>query len=116
MAILTKDAILGAQDLKKETVKVPEWGGEVLMSTMTGAARDEWERSLAGDGKKFNIANVSARLISYCAVNEKGERLFSEGDAEALGRKSAKALKRLSMVAQRLNALTDADLEEARGN
>jgi hypothetical protein len=42
MAILNREAILGAVDLKKELVKVPEWGGEVYISMMTGEARDAW--------------------------------------------------------------------------
>jgi len=36
MAILSRDAILGSDDLKKEVVSVPEWGGEVVIATMTG--------------------------------------------------------------------------------
>jgi len=117
MSILTREAILSAQDLKTETVKVPEWGGEVIISTMTAAARDAWEMSLVGDGKgNYNTGNASARLVSYCAVNEKGERLFSDKDAEALGKRSAKAMNRVVRVAQKLNALTDADFEAAKGN
>jgi len=33
MNILSKDAILAADDLPRETVNVPEWGGEVLVRT-----------------------------------------------------------------------------------
>ena len=84
---------------------------------MTGVARDAWEQSLIGDGKgKMDLANVSARLLAYAAVDEKGERLFSDKDAEALGRRSAKALKRCVKVIQKLNAITDSDLEDAKGN
>lgn len=34
MTILTKQAILTAQDLKTEDVAVPEWGGEVRVRTL----------------------------------------------------------------------------------
>jgi hypothetical protein len=116
MTILTREAILSAQDLKTETVKVPEWGGEVIVSMMTAATRDAWEMSLVGDGKTFNTSNMSARLLAHCAIDEKGNRLFTDKDAEALGKRSARAMSRCVKVIQRLNGLTDADIEAAKGN
>ena len=43
---LTKDQILEANDLQSESVTVPEWGGDVLVRTMTGADRDAFEASM----------------------------------------------------------------------
>jgi len=114
--ILNKDQILKAEDLVKETVKVPEWGGEVIVSAMTGEARDAWEQSLMASDGTTNITNVRARLMAACAVNEKGERLFTLADAAALGTKSAKALERCCKVIQRLNGLTERDMEDAKKN
>lgn len=118
MATLTRDAILAADDLKKEIVSVPEWGGEVIVSTMTGEARDAWEQSLLKkEGtESVNMKNLRARLLASAAVDEKGARLFTDKDAEALGRKSSRALERCVKVIQRLNGLTDKDLEDAKGN
>lgn len=113
---LSRDAILGADDLKKTVVQVPEWGGEVIIATMTGAARDAWEQSLVGAKGGTNTSNIRARLIAACAVDESGVRLFTDADAEALGRKSASALERCVKAAQQLNRLTEADLEDAKGN
>lgn len=116
MPRLTRDAILAADDLPREEVDVPEWGGSVLVSAMTGAARDAWEQSLVGTGSKPDLANVRARLVAACIVDDSGALIFTAADLEALGRKSARALDRLSKVAQRLNGLTDDALEDARGN
>ena len=116
MATLSRAAILAADDLAKETVSVPEWGGEIIIGTMTGAARDAWEQSIAGQGGKVNIANIRARMLAYCALDENGNRLFSDADAEALGQKSGAALDRCVRVAQKLNKLTDEDLKEVKGN
>ena len=44
--LLTRDKILSADDIRSERVKVPEWGGEVIVREMTGAERDEWEGSV----------------------------------------------------------------------
>lgn len=117
MALLTRDAILQRDDIVRETVPVPEWGGEVMITTMTGAQRDAWEQSLVAKATgKPDITNVRAKLVAHCAVDEAGALLFRPADIEALGAKSAAALERLAQVAQRLNGLNEKALEEARGN
>ena len=35
MALLTRDEILAADDIKTEDVEVPEWGGDVRVSVMS---------------------------------------------------------------------------------
>jgi hypothetical protein len=111
MAILNREAILSAVDLKKELVKVPEWGGEVYISMMTGEARDAWEQGLVG-GKGANLDNIRARLVAFTAVDDQGKRLFSNEDAIVLGQKSATALERCVKVAQKLNRLTEQELDD----
>jgi len=113
---LKREEILQAQDQRREEVKVPEWGGSVFIASMSGKARDAWEQSLIGDKGKVNTENVRARLVAYTAVDEQGNRLFTDQDIERLGSKSSAALERLCKVAQRLNRITEQDLEDARGN
>lgn len=110
---LTRDVILAAVDLKTETVPVPEWGGDVEVRGLTGAERDAFEQSLYVDNK-FTASNIRARLVAFCVCDEKGERVFSDKDAEALGRKSGLALDRVYDVAQRLSGIGKKELEEAR--
>ena len=116
--MLSREAILAADDLKSEEVSVPEWGGTVRVAMMTGTVRDAWEQSLvpAGKGQAPNVANIRARLVAACAVDETGARLFSDADAVALGNKSAAALERVAKACQRLNGLTAEEAEAARGN
>jgi hypothetical protein len=112
MVILTKDAILAADDLPKERVNVPEWGGDVFVRTMTGTDRDAFEASLIGnDGR---LENVRARLVSLTICSESGERLFSDDEIASLGSKSAKALDRLFAVSQRLNGIGAEQVESAK--
>ena len=119
MGLLTKAQILGVADLEHEDVEVPEWGGAVRVQMLTGAERDAFEQEIVTrQGKKvqMNLANVRARLVALCVVDEEGQRLFGEGDVKALGRKSALALNRVFEVAQRINGLTEQDMEELAGN
>jgi hypothetical protein len=86
---------------------------------MTGTERDAWEQSLvsgSGSEKRIDIKNVRARLVSRTAVDDQGVRLFSDEDAEALGHTSGAGLERLAKVSQKLNLLSEDDLEQAKGN
>ena len=114
MAILTREAILQKDDLKRETVAVPEWGGEVIIASMTGAMRDAWEQSLIAD--KANMDNIRAKLLVATAIDEGGNPLFTKEDIAALGRKSSAALDRCIKTAQKLNRLTQTDLDDLAKN
>jgi hypothetical protein len=117
--LLSREQILGVQDLSFEDVDVPEWGGVVRVKMLTGTERDQFEQELVvRHGKKtsVNLANIRARLVALCMVDADGALLFTEKDVAALGRKSAMALNRVFEVAQRLNGLTEQDIEELEGN
>lgn len=116
MALLSRDAILDAKDLKTKDIPVPEWGGDVRIRMLTGKERDEFEASLVEmkkDGSaKRNIENVRARLATLCIVNEQGELMFNRADIRMLGNKSSAALGRVFDAINELNAFSDEDIEE----
>lgn len=116
MSALTRDQILGADDRPTETVSVPEWGGTVVVRALTGAERDAYETGVVSpraDGRQsVNLRNLRARLVALSCVDEDGNRLFGDGDVEALGNLSAHALDRVFHVARRLAGLGEDDVEE----
>ena len=112
MTLLTKSAILAANDLKTQDVDVPEWGGAVRVRAFSGRERDAFEASLIG--KEGRLENVRARLVSLTLCDETGNRLFSDGDITALGGKSAKALDRVFAVSQRLNGIGADQVDAAK--
>lgn len=123
MALLTRNMILAAPDLTTETVAVPEWGGEVLVRSLTGSERDQYESEFmvidtsgAKPTYEMEMGNARARLVALSLVDENGERMFDDTDVIALGKKSAAALDRVYNVARRLSALSDDDVEEMRKN
>jgi|CXWL01.1.fsa_nt_gi hypothetical protein len=122
MDLLTKEKILAADDIKRERVDVPEWGGAVLVGVLSGTDRDRWERECleAREGTKngglATLDNFRASLAARSIVNEKGERLFAESDIVALGKKSGAALNRIFDVALKLNRLSASDVEELAKN
>lgn len=115
MKFLTAEDILGADDMPWEVVEVPEWGGSVRVRTLTGAERDRFERSIADAKGKVTFDNARAKLVAAAATGEDGRRLFSDQQAEALGKKSARALDRLYVVAARLAGLSGKDMDDLLG-
>ena len=113
--MLSREAILLAQDLKRERVHVPEWGGEVLVRTMTGAERDEFEAWLAAN-KERGYVGLRARIASLTVCDEDGKRLFTAADIPALEAKAAGALARIADTATRLSRLDREALEDAEKN
>lgn len=120
MAVLTRDAILASDDLPRELVSVPEWGGDVFVRGLTGVERDMYESAAAamvdGDVVVIDDKGARARLVGFCIVDDAGRRLFSEDDIVALAGKSAAALDRVYHVAARLSGIGSAGVSDAVGN
>ena len=119
MSLLSKTAILAANDLKSEDVEVPEWGGAVRVRSFTGRERDAFEASMVrGEGRdrKVDLTNMRARLVGLTVIDETGQRLFTDDEVDLLGAKSGAALDRVFAVAQKLNGLSGADVEELSKN
>ena len=124
--MLTKEQILAADDFKVEVVNVPEWGGEVLVRTISGIDRDSYEAdclefTVEGDldragSVRTRVRNARALLAVRCICDESGHRLFADADAEELGQKCAAALDRIWDVAGRLNRISESNVEELAKN
>jgi len=112
---LTKKDILKADDIQKEMVNVPEWGGDIYLRTMSGLERDAFEQSIVKD-KVTNLTNIRARFCALVICDEDGKRLFTDADVVELGRKSSLVLSRIFDVGQSLNGFTNADVEELAKN
>jgi hypothetical protein len=116
--VLTKEQILSADDIKTETVLVPEWGGDVIVRGLSGVERDAYEMAVyRPDGKLTNNPrNIRSQLVARSCVDENGKRLFTSLDAEQLGKKSGAALDRVFEVAAKLSGIRKEDIEEIAKN
>jgi hypothetical protein len=117
---LTKEAILAADDLGFEDVSVPEWGGVVRVREMTAADRESLNRAYQNRDKAMEAGDVpesiQALLVGMCIVDGAGNRLFSDDEIAALGRKSSNALQRVWKVAAELSALKPEAIGELAKN
>lgn len=115
--MLTKEQILNAVDSKTETVDVSEWWGDsVTIKSMSGFARDRFESSLLGNNGGSNMQNIRAKLCAASIVDEKGDLMFSDKDIVKLGNKDSKPLDKIFEAAQRLNKISDSDVDELAKN
>ncbi|WP_234744896.1 phage tail assembly chaperone [Burkholderia sp. WTPI3] len=118
--ILNKAAILAASDLTTATVDVPEWGGAVILRTMTGTQRDAYETSLmtkdASGRYTVDTENMRAKLVIFTAVDETGTPLLTLDDLPALAGKNAAVIERLFVAAQRINGLSKDAVADAEKN
>lgn len=111
----TKVAILGAIHLKTERVDVPEWDATVIVSEMSGAARDAFYAAREGS-EKLAISESQAKLLLATVVDESGALVLDEADIAGLRAQSSVALDRIAGVAMRLNAMGPAAVEDAVKN
>ena len=114
---LSKDQILAADDLHREELDIPEWKGSVFVRVMTGKERDQFESEvLAADNDKSKLVNIRSKLCALTVCDEQGQRLFTDQELESLGGKSAAALERIFILSQKLNLISDKDVEELEKN
>ena len=111
-----RDQILEANDSVREAVEVPEWGLTVWVTNISAADRVKWESSIPSTNGKANLVGLKERFLVSCLVDEEGNRIFNDSDADALGAKSSIAVDRLWQVADRLNAVSDKQIESAEEN
>lgn len=113
--VLSRADILGADDRPTKRIHIPEWGGDVIIRTITARERDQFEQSLfvqKGNDIIRNADNMRSKLCSLVLVDEDGKNLFSFDEAAKLGQKSAAIIARLFDEAQKLNGITKEDREE----
>lgn len=109
--MLTREELLGRityENLEKESVEVPEWGGAYFVRCLTAGELDDFESSLFEevDGKRKPV-NVRAKLVCRAVCNEDGSRLFLDADSLKLGRERCEVIDRIYGIAQRLSGRTE---------
>lgn len=110
---LTRDAILEADDLQKERVDVPEWGGPLWVRQMSA---DEIGAYSKHSGKDDATSVTLARLVVATACDESGALLFGQDDVPAVGQKNPDVIARINQAALRVNGITAEAAEKAAKN
>jgi hypothetical protein len=112
-----RDDILAADDAKVVALEVPEWKRTVHLRVMSGSERDRFEAGIKPDPKSGRVAvlNLRARFAVLVVCDETGKRIFTDADADLLGKKSAAALDRIMEAGSVLNGITEAEVQTLEG-
>ncbi len=113
---LSREQFEGLQPTVEEVV-IPELGDVACIRTLTARQRDDYDQSI-DDGKRRDIANISARLVAICLCDAGGELLFpdpAEG-AKVVGAWPTVVVERLFHACRTLNQMGAAAIEDAAKN
>lgn len=108
MAVLARDHVLAAADANTETVAVPEWGGSVVVRSMTAGDRDKFDAMVAST-KNVGYSGVRVWTVLACCVDDSGNKLFRTEDEPALRLKSAAVIERIFEAALRVSGITGSE-------
>jgi hypothetical protein len=115
---LSKDAIFAAKDTDVHEVEVPEWGGTILLRSMTGEQRNNYEywAHQQSQAESPDYRGIRERLIICCAVDDDGSPLFGDEDLAALASKNSEVIDRLHDKCQEICGMDSNALEDAAKN
>lgn len=122
--LLSPEQILTANDVKIEWVPTPEWGSAdsgVYVRSLQADELDAYQGSMLirTPGKKkpqTTMANMRAKLAVRAICDEKGVRLFTDDQADALTKKNAAGMSRVFEAASRLSGLGEDAISEMEEN
>jgi hypothetical protein len=115
---LSRDAIFAAKDTEVHEVEVPEWGGTILLRSMTGEQRNNYEYWAHQQSKSgtADYRGIRERLIICCAVDEEGNPLFTEDDLASIASKDSGVIDRLHEKCQKICGMDADAVEESAKN
>tara|TARA_R110002012_G_scaffold120651_1_gene270058 strand:+ start:13669 stop:14010 length:342 start_codon:yes stop_codon:yes gene_type:complete len=113
MAFLTLDEIKSVDDIKTQTVQVPEWGGELLVKSMSGRLRSNLEQKVSSNAPH---GDVKMMIVTACCVKDDGTPMFSTSDKKWLAEKAAAPLETIFEAACKMSGIGIDAAEEAEGN
>ena len=98
--------------LEPVKVECPEWGGTVLVERALAKKQNMYAELVE---KTDNMSTNIGLVITFC-VDEKGNNLFTETDAEWLGNQPLSVINRLAAVIAKENGFTKEFQEAAEEN
>ena len=112
--VLSKEALLSADDRQVETVPAPEWGGLVYVRPLSGNQRDELEERYQDDK---SMIGIRAWIAAAGLCDRDGTSMgFTPAEVKELGDKSGAALDRVAAVVKRISVMTAEDVQELEKN
>lgn len=122
--MLNREQILSAKDRAQETIPIPEWGGDVIITALSvrdrSAVLGEWARlgnvQKEGGDTVGAMLDIKLRLVALSITDADGVPLFSADDITELATKSDGPIGVISDASIRLNRFFVSATEDAAKN
>jgi hypothetical protein len=99
-----RDRIIAVDDLQREIVKIEQWGLDVEIRGMSGAARAAIVQDAADNNGNINFAKMMPEVVIGCVFDPlTGEQVFGSEDKESIMSKNGAALEKINTIAMRLS-------------
>ncbi len=93
---LSREQILSVTDLRRETLAIPEWGGEIIVRGMAAYERDKILTAIDPSKSTMTDSQLKATLCFQCVINSQGQRVFTEADIDILQTKNPQVLDKIA--------------------
>lgn len=108
-----RDELLSLVTQKPTLAPVKFCGKDLFVREMTGAERDAFEADQVEGNKTGDaLKNFRARLVVKVLVDENGERVFKDEDADSVGKLPSRQIRTAFDKAATVNALTSEDVKD----
>jgi hypothetical protein len=107
-----RDKIANIKDIKEEKIHIPEWGVDLLIRSLSGAARNKIMNASMKNGKVDLDRFYPDIVIASCFDPETGEQVFEPTDRDMLLSKNGAALERIAQKATEMSGLDDIESKE----
>jgi hypothetical protein len=117
---LTRDEILGLQDITIKEIEVPAWKASVYIRKLTRGQQDEYAtrrftKTAMKDGKTVDmdvdLFGHDAWLVVQGVCDEDGKRIFTKSDIPKLNEKSGDAIGFIALEIVKFSGMKE-DIEE----
>lgn len=122
MAVLTREQVKAAARRPGVPVPCPEWGGDVLVRSMSGAVLNRYmvrcttREGESDDAREQRLADLYAWLVAQCCVDAAGARLFNLHDVDDLQQMDGAPILRLVSRIRELTGLGEKVEERTEKN
>jgi hypothetical protein len=108
-----RDKILQCNDIATEQVYVPQWDVTLEVRGLTGRQRGILLQETIDPRGQMDMQKLHPKLVIMSTYDpETGERVFQDGDFDAISEKSGGALEIIAKVATRLSGLNPRQAEK----
>lgn len=92
--LLTREQILKTKDYERKTIDLKEWGGDVIIRSLSHRERAEiFDRPTSTAVER---TKTEALVVASAVIDETGDPIFQPEDLEALQKKNPKVIERIA--------------------